>query len=628
MYEQFFNFFGLREDPFHVSPDPRFYYRTRAHESALAELLYGIETRQGLLVLTGEAGTGKTTLLNQLLDWLRRRGRSSGYIFHTRLEPVELLQFILRDFGVNSSAKHKGELVNEFHAWLLGRSFVRDLPVLILDEAQALPQQTLDELRMLLNLETPRGKLLQIILAGQPELGEKLRLPALRQLRQRVVFHSRIPLLTQEETAAYIAFRLAAAGRADSSLFSRESVQTVYEASNGIPRVVNLLCGHALISAYAAQQQVISAEMVQRVAVDFDLLAKPLAVNESAVRPHYGRLVAFPFSEIPAPPLMASQPVVKTDPVPAIVQSAPVEPPELVANTVNAGAVSSEIPPLMASQPAVKTDPVPAIVQSAPVESPELVANTVNAPAIFSEIPAPPPMAGRPAAETDPVPAIVQSAPVESPELVANTVNAGAVSSEIPPLMASQPAVKTDSVPAIVRSAPAESPELVANTVNAPAISGEAREVPRYWRRHRSPSVVAVLTRQSIPAIRRTWHSVFYAFVNYCRSVSRSSPSVVAVVARQSIPAIRRTWHSVLYPFVNYCRSVSRSFLGDCRRLFRALTLTSPALALNPGVTSGTGGKPADRRKSLAPVVHWLRQPITPLHISRRHPPARSVARK
>jgi general secretion pathway protein A len=333
MYEHFFNFFGLREDPFHVSPDPRFYYPTPAQEAALAELLFGIETRQGFLVLTGEAGTGKTTLLNQLLDWLHRRNRSSAYVFHTLLDPTELLQFIVRDFGLPVSTAHKGDLVNSLHTWLLARNAAGDLPVLILDEAQALPQQTLDELRLLLNLETPRGKLLQIILAGQPELDEKLRLPALRQLRQRVMFHSRIPLLNQQETAAYISCRLAAAGGVDRSLFSPEALEAIFASSRGIPRVVNLLSEHGLISAYAEQRHVVSLEMIQRIAVDFDLLDRPLAVTDPGMLRNYRRPASFPVAEFSSRPLVASQPSVKQEPVPGLPRPAAAAPPEHLAHT-------------------------------------------------------------------------------------------------------------------------------------------------------------------------------------------------------------------------------------------------------------------------------------------------------
>ncbi len=335
MYDQFFNFFGLREDPFHVSPDPRFYHPTRAQESALAELLFGVETRQGFMVLTGEAGTGKTTLLNQLLDYLHRRNRSTAFVFHARLEPTELLQFILRDFGVHCLSHVKGDMVEALYNWLLTRHSAGDLPVLIIDEAQALPAQTLDELRLLLNLEIPRGKLLQIILAGQPELDEKLRLPALRQLRQRVMFHSRISLLAPEEIGTYISCRLAAAGGSDASLFSEDVVQAIYATSRGIPRVINLLSEHALLSAYADQKRVISAEMIQRIAVDFDLLAQPLAVTDAPVTPRQGRYVSyFPNLELPLRPPLDRRPVPNPTPLPVAARPASIHTHEPVAAPV------------------------------------------------------------------------------------------------------------------------------------------------------------------------------------------------------------------------------------------------------------------------------------------------------
>jgi len=327
MYEQCLNFLGLREDPFHVSPDPRFYFSTPAHESALAELLFGIETRQGFMVLTGEAGTGKTCLLNQVLDWLHQCGRSSAFIFHTHIEPIGLLRFILRDFGVPCQSKSKSELIAALHTWLLERHTAGDLPVLILDEAQALPLQTLDELRLLLNLETPRGKLLQIILSGQPELDEKLRLPALRQLRQRIMFHSHLRLLTEQETAAYISRRLVAAGSRDCSLFPDEVVQDIYTSSVGVPRVVNMLCEHALISAYAEQQRVVSPEMIHRIAMDFDLRANPLSVSDAEPPSPYLRFDRFKVIENPERPTIAVEPAVQDNPVSAVPSSAGVEPP-------------------------------------------------------------------------------------------------------------------------------------------------------------------------------------------------------------------------------------------------------------------------------------------------------------
>src|SRR5215472_13730894 len=289
MNEQFLNFLGLREDPFHISPNPRFYYSAPAHDAALAALMFGIETRQGLLVLSGEAGTGKTFILNQILDWLRQRRRSTAFIFHTRVEPIGLLQLILTDFGLPCGSEPKSDLIRILHHWLQHRHAVKDLPVLILDEAQALPRQTLDEIRLILNVETYRGKLLQIILSGQPELEEKLRSPALRQLRQRVMVHSRLPILTEEETAGYISRRLAVAGCSDTTVFPHKVVQSIYAISRGIPRVVNLLCGRALICASGQQCRVISPEMIQRIAVDFDLCSNPPATrgNETQTQHPY-----------------------------------------------------------------------------------------------------------------------------------------------------------------------------------------------------------------------------------------------------------------------------------------------------------------------------------------------------
>ena len=391
MYEHFFNSFGLRENPFHVSPDPRFYFPTRAQESALAELLFGVETRQGLMVLTGEAGTGKTTLLNQLLDWLQRRGRSSAYVFHALLEPVELLQFILRDFCVSCSSNHKGDVVDALYTWLRARNAAGDLPALILDEAQALPQETLDELRLLLNLETPRGKLLQIVLSGQPELDEKLRLPALRQLRQRIMFHSRISLLTQQETATYIARRLAMAGCPDSTLFPPEVVQAIYASSHGIPRVVNLLCQHALISANADQQHVVSREMIQRIAVDFDLLNEPLNVRDPPGKSQLASVVPLPVVETfesPSADLQTSSP--DRDPVPAIPSPLLVTPPKAVPSA-----------DLQTSSP--DRDPVPAIL------SPLLVTPPKAVPSADLQTSSP---------DRDPVPAILSPLLVTPPKAV------------------------------------------------------------------------------------------------------------------------------------------------------------------------------------------------------------------
>lgn len=296
-HQRFFGYFGLSENPFHVSPNPRFYHSTPAHDSANQELLYGLQTRQGLLVLTGEAGTGKTTLLNSILESLARRNISTAYVFHPLLEPTELFECILRDFGVKYSSNRKVDLLAALQDWLIAREAVADCPVVIIDEAQSLSLRMLDELRLLLNLETPRGKLLQIILAGQTKLEEKLRRPELRQLRQRVMFHCKLPTLSAEQTAAYVQTRLSHAGLPTSDLFLPDALQCIYKHAKGIPRVINLLCEHALITAYGEQRHSIAAEAIQQIAADFDLAANPISVEVDYSDSRSGRFTSFSHRE-------------------------------------------------------------------------------------------------------------------------------------------------------------------------------------------------------------------------------------------------------------------------------------------------------------------------------------------
>jgi type II secretory pathway predicted ATPase ExeA len=281
-YASLFSYFGLQQNPFHVSPDPHFYFSTPAHESVLSELLFAIHTRQGLMVLTGEAGAGKTTLLHQLLETLRSRGVSSSYVFHSHLEADDLFQFILEDFEVPCNSRRKADVLQALHLWLVERHAAGDSPVIILDEAQVLPTSTLDELRLLLNLESSSGKLVQIVLAGQAELEEQLRRTELRQLRQRMMFRCRLPLFDLQETSAYIHSRLAHGGLRETGLFPPETVEVIYDYSKGIPRTINLLGEHALINAFAAQKHSICPEDIHYIAADFDLVENPLSLGAGA----------------------------------------------------------------------------------------------------------------------------------------------------------------------------------------------------------------------------------------------------------------------------------------------------------------------------------------------------------
>jgi general secretion pathway protein A len=263
------NFFGLRENPFNVNPDPRFLYLSPQTQKALDELTYGIQNRKGLILLTGEVGTGKTTLINYLLDWLHQRKMPTAFIFNSHLSADHLFDFILNDFGIPTDLELKGNMLLQLNQWLIERFRTGCTPVLIVDEAQGLSLELLEEIRLLLNLETASEKLLQIVLVGQPELEEKLRCPQMRQLRQRISLRCSTSSLTLAEAHRYIADRLRIAGAEHGSVFTSESVEAAHFYSRGIPRVMNLLCEHALINSYVEHLNPVPPQMVQEAARDF-----------------------------------------------------------------------------------------------------------------------------------------------------------------------------------------------------------------------------------------------------------------------------------------------------------------------------------------------------------------------
>lgn len=268
MYKKFF---GLREAPFNMNPDPRFLFPTQHAEEALACLTYGIQNLKGFILLSGEVGTGKTTLLNKLLEWLRSARVATAFVFNSRLNPLQFLDFMMADFGISCDSGQKSRILWGLNQWLLERYRAGQIAVLIVDEAQNLSAQVLEEIRLLTNLETSTEKLLQIVLSGQPELEEKLKQPHLRQLRQRIALRCKTHPLTLEETPGYIAERLRIAGGGGQLLFTSEAVESLYRYARGIPRVINLLCEHALISAYVDQQKPVAASTIDRVAQEFEL---------------------------------------------------------------------------------------------------------------------------------------------------------------------------------------------------------------------------------------------------------------------------------------------------------------------------------------------------------------------
>jgi len=266
------SFFELKDSPFNVNPDPHFLYMTNQIEEALSGLMYGIQTRKGIITLTGEVGTGKTTLVNRLLDWLRLRRTKTAFLFNSRINSSQLFDFVLAEFEIPCESKSKSQQLMKLNQWLLDRFRTGETAVLIVDEAQNLTFPVLEEIRLLTNLETSSDKLLQIILSGQPELEEKLKLPQLRQLRQRVTLRYKTTPLSREEIGKYIVERLRIAGAADpNSCFAETAIDAIHLFSMGIPRVINLLCEHSLIDAFVEQQRPIQARIVEEIAREFEL---------------------------------------------------------------------------------------------------------------------------------------------------------------------------------------------------------------------------------------------------------------------------------------------------------------------------------------------------------------------
>ena len=273
MYKRFF---GLKENPFNVNPDPRYLVMTRYAEEALACLTYGVESRKGFILQTGEVGTGKTTLINKLLDHLHRQCISTAFVFNPRLSVAQFLDFMMADFGIPcdglSPRTSKSQILLKLNQWLLERYRNGETAALIVDESQNLSPQVLEEIRLLTNLETSTEKLLQIVLSGQPELEQKLNQPQLRQLRQRITLRCKTYPLTIEEAHGYVTHRLQVAGAAEAhSFFSDEAVERIHFYSRGIPRVINLLCEHALISAFVDQRKPVGVDIVEEVAREFQL---------------------------------------------------------------------------------------------------------------------------------------------------------------------------------------------------------------------------------------------------------------------------------------------------------------------------------------------------------------------
>ncbi len=268
-YQTFFSFFGLRENPFRANPDPRYLFLTSGMGRALNELTLGSQSGKSLIVLTGEAGTGKTSLINHLLASLRKQAIPVSFVFNSHLDINNLFEFILSDFGVKFDPKQNPNLRVLLNQWLIKHFQLGRAPVIILDEAQGLSTAVLEEVRMLLNQEIGGESLVRIVLSGQPDLDVKLHRPELRQLRQRIMVRCRTAPQSLEETYGYIQHRLRVAGSPDGAAFSREAMDAVYFYSGGVPRVMNLICEHSLINAYSDGVRPVQPQIVESVAWEF-----------------------------------------------------------------------------------------------------------------------------------------------------------------------------------------------------------------------------------------------------------------------------------------------------------------------------------------------------------------------
>jgi putative secretion ATPase (PEP-CTERM system associated) len=266
MYESFFK---LQSKPFDLLPDPRFIYLSKSHKKVLTYLNYGISERSGFILLTGEVGSGKTTLIRDLLDKHYEHIILSK-IFNTRVTSEQLLAMINDDFGLTVQGKDKITLVRDLNSFLIDQYAAGNQPILIIDEAQNLSPELLEEVRMLSNLENANSKLLQIILVGQPELRTTLSAPGLRQLRQRININCHLHALTREEVELYIAHRLSVAGNSEAVKFTPDSLDTIFRYSRGIPRLINIICDFLMFLAFAEEANTVNVDMVNDVIGDLD----------------------------------------------------------------------------------------------------------------------------------------------------------------------------------------------------------------------------------------------------------------------------------------------------------------------------------------------------------------------
>jgi general secretion pathway protein A len=506
-------FYELHREPFHVTPDPDFLFPSPAHKEALAAIIYGIEQRKGFVAITGEVGVGKTTILRSYLDFADRQNLKLIYVYNSNLTFDELITTLLQELDIAERPPSTFQAVTLLHEALIEVYRKNQTVVLIIDEAQNMPVETLESLRMLSNLETVTEKLIQIMLIGQPEFDELLQQHRLRQLRQRIAIHARIGPLKLEDSIAYLEHRLAKVAAGTKPIFTKNALRLIAEASEGIPRNLNIISDNALITGYGYQQRPVNTKIVKEVLADrgFTPAAPPvaqpgrsnrawmggaiaaavvagLAVGVLATRPDLLRRDDRQTAQVqpPAP----AQPVVQapeaTKPAPRAPEAAPVAP--KVAETARPAEPTPSTPAAPPAPPRVAANPPPErpqLLDSPPVVPPTPPARGSSAgprplerpqaqPATppAQAVQAPPPPAPRPTetARAAPPPSIATAVPRST------EVSRPAPPREAPaPVARAEPEPSATPAPAPAPAPAVSAPPVVASVPPAPAASRPAR---------------------------------------------------------------------------------------------------------------------------------------------------------
>jgi general secretion pathway protein A len=271
MYKEFY---GLKENPFNVTSDPHFLYMSRRHREALSSLSYGIKERKGFIEITGDIGTGKTTLCRAMLRNLDSHTKTA-FILNPRLSEIHFIRAILDDFGIRSANNSKIEMIKALNAFLIEQLSLGNNVVLIVDESQNLKKSLLEEIRLLSNLETEKEKLFQIVLVGQPELKQKLASPELAQLRQRIAIRYHMLPLEKEDIENYIKHRLEIAGSRD-TVWEKEAIDEIYNYSKGTPRLINIVCDRSMLLGYVESIKIFGRDIVQKAISEIENTAQKM----------------------------------------------------------------------------------------------------------------------------------------------------------------------------------------------------------------------------------------------------------------------------------------------------------------------------------------------------------------